>query len=518
MSVAAPMAPAAEAGRTSLLADFLASIVVFLVAVPLCMGIAIASGVPPAAGLITGIVGGILVGSIAGSPLLVSGPAAGLAVLVFELVQAHGIVALGPVVLLAGLIQAVAGVTGLGMWFRMVSPAVVNGMLAGIGVLIIASQFHVMFDAKPLPTGFQNFFAAPKLIFNAITTGAGAQAALLGLATIAMILIWEKFRPSQMKLLPGVLIAIIVATLLAEGLQLPIHRVTLPDNLIAGIDWVTPTEFLGLLTTPALLVSALAFAFIASAETLLSAAAVDRMHDGPRTQYSRELTAQGIGNALCGLMGALPMTGVIVRSAANVQAGATSRRSTILHGTWILAFVLLLPWLLRMAPVAALAGILVYTGFKMVKPSQIKELAEYGRGNVSVYAVTALTIIATDLLMGVMVGIGFALLRLSLRSARLHVNLKKGAAPNAKTLRLVGFATFLNIPWIAKVLDEIPPGTELTLDIERLKHVDYAVLVLLQDWARMAPVSGSTLVVDWALLKSRSEGGNERRELVDVTS
>ena len=161
-------------------------------------------------------------------------------------------------------------------------------------------------------------------------------------------------------LLPGVLIAIVAATLIAELLQLPINRVQLPDNLVAGIDWVTPGEMLGMFGTPALLVAAFAFAFIASAETLLSAAAVDRMHDGPRTKYSRELTAQGIGNALCGLMGALPMTGVMVRSAANVQAGATSRMSTILHGTWILGFVLLLPWLLRMAPVAALAGILVY--------------------------------------------------------------------------------------------------------------------------------------------------------------
>ncbi len=515
---AATAAGAPSAARSNLFADFLASIVVFLVAVPLCMGIAIASGVPPAAGLITGIIGGIVVGSIAGSPLLVSGPAAGLAVLVFELVQTHGIIALGPVVLLSGLIQVVAGVTGLGMWFRMVSPAVVNGMLAGIGVLIIASQFHVMFDARPLPTGFQNFFAAPKLVFNAITNGAGAQAALLGLATIAMILAWDKLRPKALKLFPGVLFAIVAATVIAEAMQLPVNRVQLPDNLIAGIEWVTPGKLLGLFSTPALLVSAFAFAFIASAETLLSAAAVDRMHEGPRTKYSRELTAQGIGNSLCGLMGALPMTGVIVRSAANVQAGATSRLSTILHGAWILAFVLLLPWLLRMAPIAALAGILVYTGFKMVKPSQVKELAEYGRGNVAVYAVTALVIVATDLLMGVMVGIGFALLRLALRSARLHLNLKNGSQPKQKTLRLVGFATFLNIPWIVKILDEIEPGTELTLDIERLRHVDYAVLVLLQDWARMAPVNGSSLLVDWELLKSRSEGGDERRELVQVTA
>lgn len=498
--------------------DVLASVVVFLVAVPLCMGIAIASGVPPAAGLISGIIGGLVVGFFAGSPLLVSGPAAGLAVLVFDLVQQHGLPALGVVVLLSGLMQIVAGLTGVGLWFRMVSPAVVNGMLAGIGVLIIASQLHVMFDAQPLATGLQNFAASPKLVINAITTGAGTQAVLLGLATIAMIMAWDKLRPNAVRLLPGVLIAIILATVAAEMLGLTVNRVKLPDNLVAGIDWVTPADASLLFSAPTLIVSAIAFAFIASAETLLSAAAVDRMHDGPRTQYNKELTAQGIGNTLCGLMGALPMTGVIVRSSANVQAGATSRLSTILHGGWMLAFVMLLPWLLRMVPISALAGILIYTGFKMIKPSQLKELAEFGRGNVSVYVVTALVIVASDLLTGVLVGIAFALLRLALRSARLHLNLKDGPGPKQKTLRMVGFATFLNVPWIAKLLDEVQPGTQLTLDVERLRHLDYACLVLLQDWARTAPAQGSSLVVDWDLLKSRCEGGDERRELVHVTA
>jgi len=242
------------------------------------------------------------------------------------------------------------------------------------------------------------------------------------------------------------------------------------------------------------------------------------MHEGPRTQYNRELTAQGIGNTLCGLMGALPMTGVIVRSAANVQAGATSRLSTILHGIGILAFVVLLPWLLRLAPVAALAGILVYTGFKMIKPSQMKELALYGRGTVAIYVATALVIVATDLLTGVIAGFAISLLRLALRFARLHLSLRPGDAPHRQTMRMVGFATFLNVPWIAKLLDSVPPGTELTLDAARLRHIDYACLVLLQDWARTAPVQGSSLIADWDALRSRSDGGDERRELVQVTA
>ncbi|VTZ25093.1 SulP family inorganic anion transporter [Methylocella tundrae] len=431
--------------RRSFADDLLASVVVFLVALPLCMGIAIASGMPAASGLITGIVGGLVVGFLAGSPLQVSGPAAGLAVLVFELVRTHGVAALGPVVLLAGLIQIGAGLFRVGVWFRMTSPAVVYGMLAGIGILIVASQLHVLVDAAPRASGLDNLLAIPEALLGA-GAGDGLIAGSLGLATIGLMLAWEKLRPAALRALPGALIAVVV---------------------IAGL-----------------------------AETLLSAAAVDRMHDGPRTQYDRELAAQGVGNAICGALGALPMTGVIVRSAANVQAGAKTRASAILHGAWILAFALLAPGLLRSIPVSCLAGILVYTGFKMLSPAHLRQLRAYGYGAMGVYAATAIAIVATDLLTGVLVGFALSLFRLSLRSAALDVRLVDSPKPGEARLHLDGAATFLKAPALANALDRVPADTVLHVVIDRLTHIDHAALELLRDWGKNAGARGCALVVD----------------------
>ena len=347
--------------------ELLASVVVFLVALPLCMGIAIASGMPPAKGLITGIIGGLVVGWLAGSPLQVSGPAAGLAVLVFELVRQHGMAMLGPILLLAGFLQLVAGRLRLGCWFRVTAPAVVYGMLAGIGVLIVLSQVHVMLDGVPKPSGLDNLAGFPAALIQAIPAlggGLGWQAGLLGLSTILVMWLWDKFRPQKLRFVPGALLGVGLATVTSLVLALQVKRVEVPENLADAIDWLRPSDLLNL-ADPNLLIAAFAVAFIASAETLLSAAAVDRMHSGQRSDFDKELSAQGVGNMLCGLVGALPMTGVIVRSSANVQAGATTRLSAMFHGVWLLGFVLLLSSVLQSIPVASLAGVLVYTGIKL---------------------------------------------------------------------------------------------------------------------------------------------------------
>ncbi|GGA52439.1 SulP family inorganic anion transporter [Dyella nitratireducens] len=486
--------------------DLLGSIVVFLVALPLCMGIAIASGMPPAAGLITGIVGGIVVGAMAGSPLQVSGPAAGLAVLVFELVREYGVVALGPVVMLAGLIQVIAGLGRTGVWFRVISPAVVAGMLSGIGILIVASQLHVLIDALPKARGLENFAALPGALISAFKGETGSVAALMvGLSTIAIMLGWEKLRPQALRFVPGALLAVVIVTATVGVLGTPVNKVDIQGNLFATLELPT---FGGLasLAQPPLLVAALTFALIASAETLLSAAAVDRMHNGVRTNYNRELTAQGVGNMLCGMLGALPMTGVIVRSAANVQAGSATRMATILHGGWLLVFAMLLPWLIRMTPVACLAGILVFTGVKMVNVKQMKSLAEYGRGNFVVYAATTLAIVATDLLTGVLVGFALSVLKLALQSSRLQVDLADHEEPGMTTLELDGSATFFKVPVLARTLEQVPPNTRVLLNVDRLRHVDQACLELLTEWGRNAKARGCELVVDWKALHTRVEG------------
>src|SRR3954449_4436701 len=251
--------------------DLLASVVVFLVALPLCMGIAIASGAPPSSGLITGIIGGLVAGAIAGCPLQVSGPAAGLAVIVYEIIQKHGFASLAPILVLAGLIQFAAGVLKVGQFFRAMAPAVVYGMLAGIGILILGAQFHVMVDDKPRENGLLNLLSIPESIPKGIFPVDGSShhiAAILGLMTIAILIGWSSFAPKKLKWIPGALVAVVAATAAAQFLRMPVKYVNVPDNFLSSIQLPS----LGALTgafSGEILFLAVTLAFVASAETLL---------------------------------------------------------------------------------------------------------------------------------------------------------------------------------------------------------------------------------------------------------
>jgi MFS superfamily sulfate permease-like transporter len=490
--------------RATFIKDFLSSIVVFLVALPLSMGIAIASGAPPALGLITGIIGGIVVGSICGSPLLVSGPAAGLSVLVFDIINQHGIGMLGTILLLAGILQAVMGASRLGQWFRAISPAVIQGMLAGIGVLIIASQFHVLVDDSPRGTGLQNLFSIPESIYKGVVPPDGSShhlAALVGIITIAIVFAWS-YAPKKLQLIPAPLVAVLLMTMVAAVFQMPIKYVNIDGSLLSMIR--TPTaESLGGLLNGSILGSALALCFIASAETLLSAAAVDRLHQGERTKYNRELFAQGIGNALCGLVGALPMTGVIVRSKTNVEAGAKTRLSAILHGVWVLVMVALAPSLLSKIPTTALAAILVYTGFKLVSPKAVRELKPYGKAEVAIYFATLAGIVATNLLAGVLIGLGLALLKLFYNFSHLEVRLLTEPASDVTTVSLSGAATFIRLPKLAAALESIPAGTKVNLEIDQLSYIDHACLDLIANWRKQHIARDGQAYVPWEDLHQR---------------
>jgi MFS superfamily sulfate permease-like transporter len=472
--------------------DLTASIVVFLVAMPLCMGIAVASGMPPEKGLVTGIIGGIVVGLLAGSPLQVSGPAAGLAVIVFELVRDHGIGALGPILVVAGMLQALAGVFKVGGWFRAISPAVVHGMLAGIGALIVVGQFHTLFDAKPLSSGLENLAALPERMLGVDPTNiAGTELALaLGVLTIALMLGWDKLKPAALRLVPGALVGVVGATLVAFGFELDVIRVAVPDSLASAV--ALPTgDFLAPLATPAVLMSAVAVAFIASAETLLSAAAVDRMHDGVRTDYNKELRAQGVGNLLCGIAGALPMTGVIVRSSANVQAGAVSRMSAVLHGIWLLGFAALLPWLLREIPMAALGGVLVVTGWKLVSVSHVRHLFKnYGLLPAAIWAVTFVLVVATDLLTGVLVGLALSAIELLPHFRRLRLKVDAEHGEHAHEIRLDGAATFVTLPKLNSALDAVPGDKPVRLEFGKVPGIDHTSAETLRDWVQRRRARG----------------------------
>jgi len=495
----------AETIKATLPRDLMASVVVFLVALPLCMGIAIASGLPPAKGVITGIVGGLVVGWLAGAPLQVSGPAAGLTVLVFELVQQYGAAMLGPILLLAGALQLLAGRLKLGCWFRVTAPAVVYGMLAGIGILIVLSQLHVMMDAQPEASGLDNLGAFPAALWAALlfSGGNGMAAASLGLLTIACMWTWDRLRPQRLRLLPGALLGVAAATLVGLWLGLDVRRVEVPDNLADAISWLQPADLLAF-ADPGLLVAALAVAFIASAETLLSAAAVDRMHQGPRADFDRELTAQGVGNMLCGVLGALPMTGVIVRSSANVQAGARTRLSAMLHALWLLAAVVLLAALLEQIPVASLAGVLVYTGLKLIDLDALRQLGRYGRMAMLIHVATALTIVATDLLTGVLLGFALTLAQLAWQASRLKIGVVRDG--RRVELRMQGAATFLRVPQLARALQGVPQDAWLHVPMAHLRYIDHACMELLEEWQRANQASGARLIIEARALTRRVEG------------
>lgn len=478
--------------------DFTASIVVFLVAMPLCMGIAIASGVPAEKGLVTGIIGGIVVGMLAGSPLQVSGPAAGLAVIVFEFVRDNGLAALGPVLLLAGLLQFVAGVAKLGGVFRAISPAVVHGMLAGIGALIVIGQFHILFDAKPMSSGVENLAMMPARVmglspFNLQTT---ELALMLGLLTIGTMLAWDKLKPSSLSLLPGALLGVLAATLVAWGAGLDVARITVPDSIAAAFALPGDSSFLSPLTQGSLIVSAIAIAFIASAETLLSAAAVDRMHDGVRTDYNKELRAQGIGNLLCGLFNALPMTGVIVRSSANVQAGARTRWSAVLHGVWILAFVALLPSLLREVPMAALGGVLVVTGWKLVSLKHVSHLLRvHGMMPALIWTATFVLVVTTDLLTGVLVGIALSAVELLPHARNLGFKVGEKSTGDSIKLELEGAATFIGLARLNNALEQVPPSKPVHVDLDRVHVIDHTTAEMLTEWLSRRRLRGDDVKV-----------------------
>ena len=495
-----------KAGASTFGADLLASVVVFLVALPLCMGIAIASGMPPTAGIITGIIGGLVVGCLAGSPLQVSGPAAGLSVLVLQLVQQHGVEMIGTIVLFAGLVQFVAGQLKLGQWFRAVSPAVIHGMLAGIGILILAAQFHVMLDGKPIGTGIENLRGIPGALMSAISSrDHRLSAGELGLLTIAVIFGWSAFAPKSLKAVPAPLVGVVFAMAAAAALKLgDIAYVQVPkDFLLSAFNNYPTLDKLERIMEPAIMTGAVSIAFIASAETLLCATAVDQMHSGPRTKYDKELWAQGAGNALCGLMGVLPMTGVIVRSGANVEAGAKTRASAILHGLWLLLFAALLPWTLHYVPSSALAGVLVFTGYKLAYPKIVPALMKFGWAEVAIYFITIITIVLTNLLEGVLVGLGLSLLKLLYAFSHLAIRQDVKPGSNRVDLHLDGTATLIKLPKLAQTLEALKPGAEVHVHIQDLDYIDHACLDLLTNWDKQHKATGGSLTIEWDELSQK---------------
>ncbi|MEV3931390.1 MULTISPECIES: SulP family inorganic anion transporter [unclassified Streptomyces] len=467
--------------------DFTASLVVFLVALPLCVGVAVASGVPAELGLITGIVGGLVTGLMRGSSLQVSGPAAGLTVLVLEAVRTFGLPALGVIVLTTGLLQLAMGALRLGRWFRAISVSVVEGMLAGIGLVLIAGQLYAAAGIDAPASGTAKMAGIPRLLADAVSTPAALTSLAVGAATIALLMVWSRL-PKRVRALPGALAAVALATVVSLVFDLPVETVQV-QGLLDAVQMPALSEFGGLAST-GLLGTVAAFTLIASAESLFSAAAVDRLHDGPRTRYDKELMAQGTGNTVCGLLGALPMTAVIVRSSANVQAGARTRASRVLHGLWLLLFAALFPSALGLIPLPALAGILIHAGWKLIPLRSLVALWREHRGEALILVVTAVSIVTVNMFEGVLTGLALSVAKAAWDASHIRLEVVDSSGDQVRA-RLSGNATFLRLPKILDSLEALPKDRPIALDLSGLHHLDHACRTALESWAERHSSSGT---------------------------
>lgn len=490
-----------------------AAIVLFLVALPLNIGVAIASGVPAYLGIVSGCIAAVVVGAFSGAPLMVSGPDAGIGVLVLEMIKSHGIEKLGAIVLVAGLMQLICGLVRSANWFRAISPAVVNGMLGGMGAIIVLTQFHIMLDDVPRKTGIDNLLMVPEAIIKGLIPAPGLPhhpAACIGAITIIIAILWGKFAPARLKAVPAPLVAITVASCITAYLALPIQLVKLPANLLSGIQLPDWKALLASSIDSEIWAASATLAFVITAQSLITASAVDSTAKGHKTNFDRELVAQGVGNILCGLLGALPVAGVLLRSMANLQSGATSRAANQMHGIFMLLAVIACPFLLSFMPTSSLAAILVLIGCRMVAGIW-RRVKTYERPELVIFFTTLVAILATNLFTGVLIGFVVAAFKELCAIADLGVKLDRMDHRGRMVLHLYGAATFLQLPKLAAALESVPAKSELHVRLDELTYIDHGCLELLMDWGQRHQDQGGEFVIDWGEFETRYTAARHRR-------
>ena len=477
--------------------DLPASLVVFLVAVPLCLGISLASNAPPISGLIAGVVGGILVGALSGSQLGVSGPAAGLASLVAGYIAGlESFQLLLMAVVLAGVIQIALGVIKAGVIAYFFPSSVIKGMLSGIGILIILKQIPHAVGYDKDPEGDESFdqpdhentISELTNLLDYFTPGAF----MITLVCLGILLLWETKWVKRSKILsviPGSLLAVVAGIILGglqggfgeHGLDAE-HYVDLPD-LSMGFGALTFPDLSGLFNAK-VWVAAGVIALVASIETLLSVEATDKLDPEKRiTPTNRELRAQGIGNIVSGLLGGLPVTQVIVRSSANIQSGAKTRLSAILHGFLILFAVLLVPGVLELIPLASLAAVLFMVGYKLAKPSLFRTMWKKGWDQFLPFMITVCGVVYPSLLTGVMLGMAVGIF-IVLRNSYLtpfHFDSRTQDADGTLRIELSEEVTFFNKASIQRTLAELPDGSRVVIDATRTVNLDPDVMEIIEE-------------------------------------
>jgi MFS superfamily sulfate permease-like transporter len=493
----------------NLKADLPSSIVVFLVALPLCLGIALASGAPLFAGLLTGIIGGVVVGAISGSQLSVSGPAAGLTTIVLASIASLGnYQTFLMAVVLAGVFQLLLGIIKAGTIGNYFPSSVIEGMLAGIGILLIMKQLPHALGVDSDFFGDESFFQSDgENTFSAL--GNAMQhftlaAIVISVISVLILVLWPKFK--KLAVVPAPLVVVVLGifgAILFNG-----SAGALKESQMVKIPVVNnATEFFGLFTmpnfseilNPKVLMVALTIGVVASLETLLSLEAVDKIDPLKRVSpTNRELLAQGIGNIASGMLGGLPMTAVIVRSSANVNAGGRTKISAIVHGLLLLLSLLFIPSLINMIPLSCLAAILLVTGYKLARISLFKHMYHKGWDQFIPFVVTIAGVVGIDLLKGVGIGMAvsiFYLLRTSMRNPFFYRVQEEGDRKHIR-IKLAEEVSFLNKASIQVLLSKIPEETNVIIDGSNARYIDPDVLEAIFNYKHNAYTKGIIVTLE----------------------
>jgi carbonic anhydrase/SulP family sulfate permease len=495
--------------------DLTAGLAVFLVALPLCLGVALASNAPLCSGLLAGIIGGILVGILSGSHTSVSGPAAGLAAVVAaEIASLGSFEAFLAALVVAGLIQIALGIARAGLLAEFFPSSVIKGLLAAIGLLLILKQIPHLIGHDTDPSGEMAFLQPDhENTFSEIARSLGSihpGAALIGLASIALLILWDKFERLKKSAVPAPLFAVLlgVAGYLALGrFGKPwcieeSHLVQVPiTGILAGFRWPDFRQ----LSNPALYSAAFTIAAVASLETLLNLEAVDNIDPRRRTSPpNRELLAQGIGNTVSGLIGGLPVTSVIVRSSVNINARAETKLAAVFHGVLLLVSVALLPTWLNAIPLACLAAILIMTGVKLASPALVKQMWNEGRYQFIPFLVTVLAIVLTDLLTGILIGLAVSIAFILASSMRRPVDrfVEKHIGGDVLRIVLANQMSFLNRAALIKVLNDVPRGGHVLFDAQNCDYIDPDILDLLREFSER---TGPARAIEVSRLGFKSE-------------
>jgi MFS superfamily sulfate permease-like transporter len=494
--------------------DFPASVVVFLVALPLCLGIALASGAPLFSGIIAGVVGGIVIGSLSGSSLSVSGPAAGLVVIVLNAIDDLGTFeAFLLAVALAGLIQFLMGIFKAGIIGMFFPSSVIKGMLAAIGLILILKQIpHFLgFDADAfgemefIQADGSNTFSFLIKSFSQIVGGS----LIVGIIAFVIILIWERpfiKRNAFTKQLPGGLIAVLAGVVINELFRSYAPHLHIGQSHLVNLPSVEPGEsYLSMLTfpdfshfgNPTLYIAAFTIAIIASLETLLSIEAVDKMDPHKRrTPQNQELRAQGIGNMISGLIGGLPITAVIVRSTANLSAGAKTKLSAVLHGIILMTTVLFIPDILNKIPLSTLAAILIIIGYKLTKPALYAYQYKLGREQFYPFIITVLAILFTDLLIGIIIGMVVGVFFILRANYKIPYQYREEVGHKDQQdiikIQLSEHVTFLNKASLQLTLEQLPKDREVIIDGTYTQDIHHDALEVIYNFAKTAKERGIT--------------------------